>query len=82
MKILYKCEYCNKQFDNQHQCAMHELSHLDEDASVRYYIQNIMRDSLCKYCTSVYYVYGCELNCDYRTCGPENNYENFKLKGV
>lgn len=82
MKIIYECEHCNKQFTDNHQCAMHELSHLNGDESVRYYIRNIMGDQFCDHCAHVYYVYGCESNCANKNCGPTNNYKDFKLKGV
>ena len=82
MKIIYECEHCHKQFNDNHQCSIHELSHFDKDEGVRYYIRNIIGSQLCEYCEYAYYVYGIELNCVNKNCGPNNNYKNFKLKGV
>lgn len=29
MKVLYLCEYCGKQFINNHECIKHEVQHID-----------------------------------------------------
>ena len=82
MKIIYECELCRKQFSDKHQCIIHELSHLNGDNTIKYYIQNVLGEDICKHCDNAYYVYGCELDCKYKNCDSKNNYEHFKLEGV
>ena len=77
MKIIYQCEFCNKQFDNANICKYHEMLHLSTIDKFKYYICNIEGQDLCKYCNHIYYVYGCEPDCKFKDCTAQNNYQNF-----
>ena len=82
MKTLYECEYCGKQFTDKNTCLRHEESHLDDMDKFKYHILCVNKESLCKYCKNVYYVYGVEENCEYKDCCSENCYKDFKLGGL
>ena len=82
MTIKYCCDYCYEQFDNKNKCMRHEESHLDDMDKFKYHILYVNKESLCKYCKNVYYVYGVEENCQYKDCGPMNCYKDFKLGGL
>lgn len=77
MKIIYECEQCHRQFTNQDDCLLCEISHLTNDDKYKYYILNLKGDNICKFCENSYYAYGCELNCSYTDCNSSNNYKNF-----
>lgn len=80
MKTVYECERCHKQFDNMHECMIHELLHYSDEAAIKYYIRNVANTDICDCCNNVYYVYGAERNCSYKCCGPLNNYKDFVAK--
>lgn len=82
MKILYECEYCHEQFNNKNTCMRHEESHLKDVDKFKYHVVYVNKEPLCKYCEHVYYVYGCEENCEYKDCSPMNCYKDFKLGGL
>lgn len=77
MKVIYKCEFCDKQFDNANVCKYHEMLHLNSIDKFKYYIRNVECQDLCKYCARVYYIYGCEQNCQFKDCAAQNNYMHF-----
>ena len=78
MNTIYECEHCGKQFYNQTCCAYHEILHLKDVEKMKYYIMNCTTEDLCKYCGHVYYVYGCEQECNFKDCNRANNYKDFK----
>ena len=78
MKIKYECDHCKVQFNSEQDCRIHEILHLQGLEELKYYAQYATDINLCNYCDNVYYVYGCELNCEYKDCGPKNNYKHFK----
>ena len=80
MITKYECEHCNKQFDTMSQCKIHELSHLEGDAHIKYYIKNMTDNDICDHCDHAYYVYGCRRECIFFSCCASNNYKDFKLR--
>lgn len=78
MKIMYECEHCHTQFADREVCELHEFAHLNGINRIRYWIMNILHRRPCKYCSNVYYVYGCEENCKYPDCHYSNGYRDFK----
>jgi len=81
MKVIYECETCHQQFANKDNCLLCEYSHLDNYDNYKYYLMNIAKDDICKFCANSYYVYGCELNCSHKNCNRANNYKDFTIKG-
>lgn len=82
MKHLYECEYCSEHFDTELGCKLHERLHLNNIDGLKYFIRNITGKDICLYCINAYYVYGCELNCEHKDCGPKNNYKDFEPKAL
>ena len=80
MKLIYECECCHRHFDDMHECVVHELSHYNDEEAIKYHIVNVIKKEICDYCNNVYYVYGCESSCDFKTCCVANNYKDFKVK--
>lgn len=80
MKRLYECEYCKQQFNEEAGCLIHEMTHCTSDNDrFKYWVRNIVKDDVCKYCYHSYYVYGCEQTCSIGDCSMANNYQNFVL---
>ena len=78
MKIRYECEKCKRQFDDKTTCALHETSHIEDDTErIKYFILRYTTEDICKYCSHVYYVYGCEPSCGVTDCCEANNYKCF-----
>lgn len=77
MKIMYECEHCRTQFADREVCELHECAHLNGINRIKYWIMNILHQRPCKYCSNVYYVYGCEENCPYTQCTYSNMYKDF-----
>lgn len=79
MRIIYECSHCGKQFNNISECMVHEIteSHMENDPYVKEYIVRNEED-VCKFCDNAYYVYGCELDCQYKECNSTNYYKDFK----
>lgn len=80
MKHIYECDYCKKQFNDDAACRIHEMLHLNSnDEMFKYWVRNIAKDDICKYCDHAYYVYGCELACSVTDCCMANNHQHFTL---
>lgn len=81
MIIKYECEYCGELFNHEEDCIEHESSHLTGVEKIKYEVLNKVRwnwnEDICDYCDHSYYVYGCERDCEYKTCCNSNNYKNF-----
>lgn len=80
MKLIYECERCHRQFGDEHKCMVHELSHYSDEEAIKYYITKVVNKEICHYCDNVYFLYGCEANCRFKTCCSANNYKDFKVK--
>ncbi len=78
MTTLYKCDFCDKTFYNSKECRNHESDHFDGVEKLKYTLLNNHEIDICDYCDNSYYVYGCELDCKFRTeCNHRNNYKKF-----
>lgn len=77
MKIVYRCEFCNAEFTNQKECLEHEESHLSGMEKIKHFLMQYKNVDLCDYCDRSYYVYGCEIDCEFKDCRYANNYKDF-----
>ena len=75
----YKCDYCGEVFNDYDKCLAHEYEHQNDDVSrAKYLIRYNLRKDLCDYCEHSYFVYGCEIDCQFKkNCNYKNNYELF-----
>lgn len=63
----YKCDYCGEVFNDYDKCLAHEYEHQNDDASrAKYLIKYNLRKDLCDYCEHSYFVYGCEIDCQFK----------------
>lgn len=78
MYAKYFCSFCDKQFDDKISCLVHEkMEHLGYSKDVSEIIS--LGRMPCDYCANAYYVYNCELNCQYREeCLPKYKWAKFK----
>lgn len=78
MIIVYKCDFCGKEFTNEYLCRMHELYHTKKIKEIKNQLIRDNKIELCNYCANGYYAYGCEFNCEHVTeCNSRNNYKDF-----
>ena len=80
MTQLWKCDICGKTFLKKEDCEFHEIAHDDCDLETRIRLKcKNKKLDLCDYCDHVYYVYGCEKDCEVRNkCTYARNYPYFK----
>ena len=77
MKTKYECEVCGQPFNNPIECQTHEANHFTGVEKLKYELIH-SRNDICDYCDHSYYVYGCELDCNFDGCTYKNNYADFK----
>ena len=75
--MIYKCDYCKKEYDNFNDCVACEMTHMTELEKLKTQI-HLNEEFLCDYCDHSYYVYGCELNCSCKECHGDNGFKDFK----
>lgn len=76
MTIIYKCDFCGKEFKKQTQCRVCEASHMNDIDRTKYLLMLNFQD-ICDYCEHSYYAYGIDRNCEHKNCTYANNYEDF-----
>lgn len=80
MLVKYECEWCGKIYDAILQCTECEKTHLNNVDQLKYDIK-LRNENVCDYCKYVYYVYGCEADCQYsKKCSSRNGYKKFEPK--
>lgn len=78
MYVKYYCSYCDKEFQDKLACLVHEkVEHIGYSKDVAEIISCGYQP--CDYCANVYYVYGCEQDCQHQNeCLAKHKWAKFK----
>ena len=50
MTIIYKCDKCEAEFRNPHECRMHEAGHFHGIDKIKYDLIHNQEENICDYC--------------------------------
>ena len=77
MTVIYRCDFCKKEFKNLEECRQHE-QYAHNNCAIKETL--VAANKVCDYCNNSYYVYGCERACQFETkCNRSNKYFYFQL---